>query len=69
MIVFFTSRRAAAEESKEEIEAAIDGSHMVFITAGMGGEYFEQIMTTHNYTHVQLWNILVSIIPLTQFIW
>ena len=40
MIVFFTSRRAAAEESKEEIEAAIDGSHMVFITAGMGGGYF-----------------------------
>mmetsp|Transcript_26011 Transcript_26011/g.43855 ORF Transcript_26011/g.43855 Transcript_26011/m.43855 type:complete len:417 (-) Transcript_26011:249-1499(-) len=29
--------RAAAMESREEIEAAIDGSHMVFITAGMGG--------------------------------
>jgi nitroimidazol reductase NimA-like FMN-containing flavoprotein (pyridoxamine 5'-phosphate oxidase superfamily) len=31
-------RRAAAMESREEIEAAIEGAHMVFITAGMGGE-------------------------------
>jgi len=29
--------RAAAEEAKEEIAAYIDGSNMVFITAGMGG--------------------------------
>jgi cell division protein FtsZ len=29
--------RAGAEESLEEILAQIDGSHMVFITAGMGG--------------------------------
>ncbi|CAM9636097.1 unnamed protein product [Scytosiphon promiscuus] len=29
--------RKAAEESKEEILEMIDGSHMVFITAGMGG--------------------------------
>src|ERR1700743_2433134 len=28
---------AGAEESLEEILAQIDGSHMVFITAGMGG--------------------------------
>jgi cell division protein FtsZ len=28
---------AAAEEAIEEIRAAIDGSHMLFITAGMGG--------------------------------
>ena len=28
---------AAAEESLEEIRAQLDGSHMVFITAGMGG--------------------------------
>jgi len=27
----------AAEESKDEIEAALKGAHMVFITAGMGG--------------------------------
>lgn len=27
----------AAEESKEEIQAALEGAHMVFITAGMGG--------------------------------
>ena len=29
--------RAAAEEAREEIESYIDGSNMVFITAGMGG--------------------------------
>lgn len=29
--------RAAAEESMEEINVQIDGSHMVFIAAGMGG--------------------------------
>lgn len=29
--------RAAAEESKSEIKRALDGSDMVFITAGMGG--------------------------------
>lgn len=29
--------RQAAEESKEEIEAALSGADMVFITAGMGG--------------------------------
>jgi len=29
--------RAAAEEAKEEIAACIEGSNMVFITAGMGG--------------------------------
>ena len=29
--------RKAAEESMAEIEAALDGAHMVFITAGMGG--------------------------------
>jgi cell division protein FtsZ len=29
--------RAAAEEAREEISAYIDGSNMVFITAGMGG--------------------------------
>src|SRR5438034_7041816 len=29
--------RSAAEESKTEIKKAIDGSDMVFITAGMGG--------------------------------
>jgi len=29
--------RSAAEESKSEIRAALDGSDMVFITAGMGG--------------------------------
>src|SRR5579862_3139783 len=29
--------RAAAEESLEEILDALGGSHMVFITAGMGG--------------------------------
>ncbi|CAN0451908.1 unnamed protein product [Ectocarpus sp. 8 AP-2014] len=29
--------RKAAEESKEEILEMIEGSHMVFITAGMGG--------------------------------
>ena len=29
--------RAAAEEAKEEISAYIEGSNMVFITAGMGG--------------------------------
>lgn len=29
--------RQAAEESKEEIERIVDGSDMVFITAGMGG--------------------------------
>ncbi|MEM7441856.1 MAG: cell division protein FtsZ [Pseudomonadota bacterium] len=29
--------RAAAEEAIEEISAYLDGSHMVFITAGMGG--------------------------------
>ena len=28
---------AAAEESIEEIQAQLEGSHMVFITAGMGG--------------------------------
>ena len=27
----------AAEESKDEIQAALEGAHMVFITAGMGG--------------------------------
>jgi cell division protein FtsZ len=30
-------RRHAAEESREEIAAAIGDAHMVFITAGMGG--------------------------------
>ncbi|MEN3972013.1 cell division protein FtsZ [Sphingomicrobium sp. XHP0235] len=29
--------RAAAEETIEEIERALDGSHMVFVAAGMGG--------------------------------
>src|SRR3954471_22304067 len=29
--------KAAAEEAVEEIKAAIDGAHMLFITAGMGG--------------------------------
>lgn len=29
--------KKAAEESKEEIAAALEGAHMVFITAGMGG--------------------------------
>ena len=29
--------RKAAEESKEEVYQAVSGSHMVFITAGMGG--------------------------------
>ncbi|MEE4349429.1 MAG: cell division protein FtsZ [Pacificimonas sp.] len=29
--------RAAAEENASEIEAALEGSHMCFITAGMGG--------------------------------
>ncbi len=29
--------RKAAEESREEIYAALEGAHMVFITAGMGG--------------------------------
>jgi cell division protein FtsZ len=29
--------RAAAQESLEQIERALDGSHMCFITAGMGG--------------------------------
>lgn len=29
--------RKAAEENREEIAAALEGSHMVFITAGMGG--------------------------------
>src|SRR3984957_3633879 len=29
--------RAAAEEAREEIAAYVDGSNMVFITAGMGG--------------------------------
>ncbi|MGN1014228.1 MAG: cell division protein FtsZ [Butyricicoccus sp.] len=29
--------RKAAEESREEITAALEGAHMVFITAGMGG--------------------------------
>ena len=29
--------RAAAEEATEEVARHIDGSHMVFITAGMGG--------------------------------
>lgn len=29
--------RAAAEEAREEIEAYIEGSNMIFITAGMGG--------------------------------
>ncbi len=29
--------RAAAEENAEEIETALNGSHMCFITAGMGG--------------------------------
>ncbi len=29
--------RAAAQESREEIAAALEGSHMVFITGGMGG--------------------------------
>jgi hypothetical protein len=33
-------RRAAALESREEIEAAIEGCHMVFITAGMGGNSY-----------------------------
>ncbi|MDX9698306.1 MAG: cell division protein FtsZ [Rhodocyclaceae bacterium] len=29
--------RAAAQESREDIAAALDGAHMVFITGGMGG--------------------------------
>src|SRR5574343_930239 len=29
--------RAAAEEAVDQIRAALDGAHMVFITAGMGG--------------------------------
>src|SRR5687768_8313098 len=29
--------RAAAEETIEQLEGALDGSHMCFITAGMGG--------------------------------
>ena len=29
--------RVAAQESREEIAAALDGAHMCFITAGMGG--------------------------------
>jgi len=29
--------KAAAYETREQIEAALEGSHMVFITAGMGG--------------------------------
>src|SRR5690625_726840 len=29
--------RAAAETAREEIRAALEGAHMVFITAGMGG--------------------------------
>ena len=29
--------RAAAEESQEELEAALEGAHMCFIAAGMGG--------------------------------
>ena len=29
--------RAAAQESREEIAAALEGAHMVFITGGMGG--------------------------------
>jgi cell division protein FtsZ len=29
--------RKAAEESKEEVYQAVNGSHMIFITAGMGG--------------------------------
>ena len=29
--------RAAAQESRDEIAAALDGAHMCFITAGMGG--------------------------------
>jgi cell division protein FtsZ len=29
--------RAAAEETMQQIEAALDGAHMCFITAGMGG--------------------------------
>ncbi|CAJ1942420.1 unnamed protein product [Cylindrotheca closterium] len=29
--------RMAAEESREEIKKAVEGSHLVFITAGMGG--------------------------------
>src|SRR5690606_11350080 len=29
--------RAAAETAREEIRAALNGAHMVFITAGMGG--------------------------------
>ena len=32
-----TKGQKAAEESKDEIAAAIEGAHMVFITAGMGG--------------------------------
>ncbi|MDR2852599.1 MAG: cell division protein FtsZ [Burkholderiaceae bacterium] len=32
-----TKGRTAAEEKVEEIRAAIDGAHMLFITAGMGG--------------------------------
>ena len=29
--------RASAETAREEIRAALNGAHMVFITAGMGG--------------------------------
>src|SRR3546814_17793503 len=29
--------RAAAEETMEQLEGALDGAHMCFITAGMGG--------------------------------
>lgn len=32
-----TKGQKAAEESKDEIAAALEGAHMVFITAGMGG--------------------------------
>ncbi|MDI5787644.1 hypothetical protein PO124_01580 [Bacillus licheniformis] len=31
------SRQKAAEESKEQIEEALKGADMVFVTAGMGG--------------------------------
>src|SRR3546814_12366741 len=29
--------RAAAEETMEQLEGALDGAHMCFLTAGMGG--------------------------------
>ena len=35
----------AAEESREEIEAALKGTQMVFITAGMGGRHWYRCST------------------------